>query len=722
MKDILKTATLFTLSILLTAALNGWSAPGQKEITACLFQQGENLSESYIQMMMKEGIYPPRTNFDGLLGRIRDAGYDYIIAEFAPVAWDWKKDGWIFYNDAVKGHHFPKPQSRVETIKEAFEKVDSYGMRLIPLIQIQSKHATSWQHVNSSLEMNEVVTQSGDTVRIPLLRSDNPRVKGIDYYFGQYLKRVNDEFEAAKLSAGFPDYVEHIFIGYDEFCVPLNGKFMPITNKADMMRIEEIAESIDGRKKQEQAVRQLYVEALSRRFGIVKEMVDERTKVSIFGDMFTPVHNGNPQCRYVNYKGEEVKVRFAPHQYKQQESIIALPGLTKSEKETLHRDLIIFPWFGYSNKIRGREYDPTDMFDYCKDAGFENLAVFWQIGTEYIQSDGSLRHEIEIRQSKVDALRKIAKAYRNIDRPYRFGYGVGVWPCWYDRQYIQYRRRHDDSCYSCIKPDSCEKYDVCECGDPSNWSNPGTWHDSSTGDNYRYWDEIAPEPACQRCAGPMGWNFTQDRYSQVYEWNTIEFVPAYFRWYTSDEHTLTIGDVNSVLSGPQISELKLSGLCEGDVWGKFDDLGYALARVDATENFGLRARIKNMGDALKAGIMIRKSLDPRSENIFLHLNNSKEHRSVIVSQRKRFKGPTVNVSSFPFDSANKNVEFRMTREGNEILCSVMNSGSEFREITRSTTFTGNERLFVGMAMSATEGKYTEVEFDNVYFGSTESSD
>lgn len=311
--------------------------------------------------ILAEGMTIP----SDFLDRARQNGYNYILAHFGFYTFHWSVNG--SYN-----------ASFVNEMKAAFLAVDAKGMRLIPLFQFGTKHASEGlRTVNTHISWNIVGTgpcPGKAPVACPAtlnfshaFAADPPGTQGVDHTYKQLLTGIKAGFDAAKLR--YP--LEYVHLGHDE---PTSGwglhpqdtvgtpphrlddTLILGNSPVDSLFLASIIGKDTTQAKTEYAFESLLADELSRRVRQADSILGHDVKIMVWGDAYDPQHAGGiPMPQLFNDK--RVRTRGA---------ILRVPASQRPR-------LVLMPWMYPSLDYpywQGNDYNTDSTFEYFKGAGY----------------------------------------------------------------------------------------------------------------------------------------------------------------------------------------------------------------------------------------------------------------------------------------------------------------------------------------------------------------
>lgn len=331
----------------------------------------------------------PSTATDDLLRKAKRLHYNYVMAEF-------------------------QPQTSAEEFRDMFKRVDSFGLRLIPMVQVADMHAENWwnfrydgpvykQGQNNNIDWNQVrpvIDNKPCWFKCPSLLEDKSP-GGFDNCFRIFLQNLRDGFIQAKLS--YP--LEYIHLGHDELNVYneetrqwdlllINcGSALDRSYFEDTLGFDRIQQKTDMSTE----IQHLLAAEIHRRVIQVRQTLNEGktpfTKVIIYGDQWDPEHNGGYPKRVpvkVCFRADEQQgsnrdilpvhcdacTNCVEKRYDRtvilSPGILDLPGLTSAQKAEVRNNVIIQPWMydEYWDLGGKKKYNATNTFYQLSTHGF----------------------------------------------------------------------------------------------------------------------------------------------------------------------------------------------------------------------------------------------------------------------------------------------------------------------------------------------------------------
>jgi hypothetical protein len=322
---------------------------------------------------------------DDFLLRVKNNGYNYLQSEFH----------FSFKGDATDSRGFSVRATsksigdKKDDFKNAFIKTDSFGIRLVPEIQMGDCHAADWKfardHWNNNIQMTRIqMNDSMGPVYGCHAFTDEPG--GVDKTFVEYLQVILAAYTEAAVR--YP--LEFIHLGHDE---PSAGTWLIMGNcktgqataanagaflcgndisnwkvhrvldtcSAD---INYLAANSVSPGTPTLAVQKLLVSEIFRRINQVQSVFGTRTKVVIHADMW------DPQFYFQKYYLANDQMVTPSN------GICDLPGLKNGEKEKFRKNIILMPWVweqcqGPSTSMKIVKYNPDITFSRFSKKGFK---------------------------------------------------------------------------------------------------------------------------------------------------------------------------------------------------------------------------------------------------------------------------------------------------------------------------------------------------------------
>lgn len=342
------------LGLLLVISTCGFA----QEMKAFYIQEMQLFSASYISnakqyphsdasgqdMESLPGV-PAGHAFDGLLQRLKNAGYNTIVSSLPLRIYESTSPlGGTFYLDG---------QNNIQVFKEALEAVDAYGMKLVPQIQINTKNWDNGWHIKFPDSTINKLIMNGQTI----YASPTASHPEFDTVYAQLLRRLNTEYQAANLNNTAKDSYPSIWLSYDEYWLSDNSKpgidaflpnyFLGRTSLSDRRAIA--AEMLGGNTTRSQAYRIVYSKSLLNRLNILQEQFGVNAKFYAFANAFIPQTDDGllPNFHWDNVTkfcmvGEfDPAVGVCPESG---ETVTDLPGLDSGQKIKVKSGVILVPW------------------------------------------------------------------------------------------------------------------------------------------------------------------------------------------------------------------------------------------------------------------------------------------------------------------------------------------------------------------------------------------
>jgi hypothetical protein len=269
----------------------------------------------------------------GFLIKAKAAGYTHVIIEFIidPATHEWNAGRYI----GNKGK-FPMR----EGLKCCFQKVDSFGLRMIPEFQMGSKWSGFWQFTNNPNIKWELLNYKekglAQETACPVFAPDS---QGLDLSFRELIIVIRDAFNAAHLT--YP--MEYLMLGHDEtYCDECSKGPKLLVGQSDRdnaWMAKHPATTVCS------SVELLIADEIARRVAVTRKIIPS-VRVLMFADMFDPGLNGG---------------RFHTS------NTIKAPVLQNPE---IRNNLILVPWCYERAPIAGKPYDFQVTFDHFINAGF----------------------------------------------------------------------------------------------------------------------------------------------------------------------------------------------------------------------------------------------------------------------------------------------------------------------------------------------------------------
>lgn len=350
---------------------------------------------------------------DGDKGLIKakSTGYNYVMVEF------WQ------------------PHT-AEVFRDAFRKVNSYGMRLIPSVQLGSQHSIGWESFPGQQIDWNMVTINGKTYKCPSLVEDNSS-NGFDACFKQFLQAVRNGYNQAGLS--YP--LEYIHLGHDELNLyETNQLLINCGSKLDEAFLGNFTLNNTDISP---VIQQLLSTEIYRRIKQVQEVLNNNispfTKVLIWGDQWDPEHNGGyfkiifnvkvcynivfGNCLPCNSCSPFCTERFENKIATLSPGILSLPGLTDAQKSELKSNLILQPWsYGEEGGAPGDFYNAQNTFNQFTAYGFKFGSVSSIVAVDPNNYQEQIRQSFSMMHNYINASRNFKSNFT--------GYTAAQWLDW----------------------------------------------------------------------------------------------------------------------------------------------------------------------------------------------------------------------------------------------------------------------------------------------------
>ncbi|MFC1476783.1 LamG-like jellyroll fold domain-containing protein, partial [Fibrobacterota bacterium] len=304
---------------------------------------------------------------DDFLARAKRNGYNYILFGFWLVSEDW---------DNVNGSPVDHPNSNLrDKLQAAFEKVDSYGMRLIPLFQMANSHSM-WQWTNENIEFNnnngKETPQIAPDAHDPVTGQEH----GLDYSYGKLIETIANAFNEANL----PYDLEYIHLGHDEIIAidenldPSDPNYVRIAFGQCNADEAALTTLISGGKTTEQAHLELLADEIERRVDSVNVIFNRinpgspTPKVMIYACMLDKnwIGGWTTLNNYIN--NSTIQTAKTLDMLSVQDDLILMPWVYYSPH----------PWVDYPN---GGNYDTYGTLKSFNDAGYMFIYTFGLSGS-----------------------------------------------------------------------------------------------------------------------------------------------------------------------------------------------------------------------------------------------------------------------------------------------------------------------------------------------------
>lgn len=287
---------------------------------------------------------PPGQVFDSLLARLRESGYNAIVSTLPLVVYRLDPDGEssrTFYLDAGR-----PGAPDLQVFREALEKVDSFGFRLIPVVPVATTDfSRGWRLRLAGADINDDGALWSASPVAP-----NP---AFDSLFARLLRRLKAEYDSARISSFAKGSRPELWLSYDEnrFADASAGgsglrSFLGLSSLTDR---QAVLESMSEGHTRSAAFRRVYARSLLDRLRQVRRELGRDARYFAWANAFIPqtsdggmidLSTWTPEAR-VCLTGEP-RSAGCPGRG---ESIIDLPGLSESEKAEVRSGVVLAPWF-----------------------------------------------------------------------------------------------------------------------------------------------------------------------------------------------------------------------------------------------------------------------------------------------------------------------------------------------------------------------------------------
>ncbi|MDB5103421.1 MAG: hypothetical protein JWP91_1110 [Fibrobacteres bacterium] len=308
---------------------------------------------------------------DDFLKRASLNGFNYVILECALDGTDWDRTTGKVRTTKTTGKTL-----RLK-MKEAFQKVDRYGMRLIPEFQTADGHSRHWDVANASIAWNVIgpagVYESYCTPYAP----DAP----MDLSFDELITTIRNGFKDAAL----PYPLEYIHIGMDEAVRNIGNPVVTTimigqcTPDRTYLNTFDATKNGFDRTELENGIRSLIALHIDRRTDRIRTICNATgygyaTKMMIYGDMLDPQHSGGQ--RYLTPVPGNL--------------MVATDGALNKVAAVTRPNVVYSPWMYPSDDYpyySGNDYDTYNTLSHFKAQGAK-VAFAHEIGDDCIFSDG----------------------------------------------------------------------------------------------------------------------------------------------------------------------------------------------------------------------------------------------------------------------------------------------------------------------------------------------
>lgn len=332
----------------------------------------------------------PDPAIDDFLSAVVRLDYNYILAEFN------------FNRGATAGTGNATAANKLRDFRDAFRKTAEYGLRLIPLIQVGSRHSVHWRHLQlhgpyEQIGFSRVLAgehnREGAVQTVELgVPSYSEEPEGMDRAFVDMMLALRDAHTES--GVGYP--LEFVHLGHDEPELTLSAVTESVlligeaaktvrdcgVEKRGICRVlntcaSDVTALYGDTVQTENALQELIVGEVHRRVVQVRSAFgDDRIKVMIWADMWDEQNTGGKD---ILLRDGSTTVRTAPQ-------ILALPGLSSSQRNELRDGLILVAWRNGNNTVYPggtKDMSPYDdgvfhaeyLFDQFRDAGLRFMYV-----------------------------------------------------------------------------------------------------------------------------------------------------------------------------------------------------------------------------------------------------------------------------------------------------------------------------------------------------------
>lgn len=365
-------------------------------------------------------------HLDGLLERLANAEYEYIIVEFR---WE---NTYASNKDAYLDYHANK-------WPEVFKKAEKYNLKVIPMTNLVTKWGVDWRFASpyfNNFEMNsfeEVKIEDGVEKRsLKGCATVSADPNGVDAAFAAWLSTVKN----AHKKSGVTHTIDFVHVDHNEpkgdnyqwlIGNPQNNTHLT-SGKHSVRDRNAVVKLMNEGKSVSEAFQIIVSKGIKRKINQISA-VFPAAKVMAKGDFFDPEGHGGVSFSYNGTKFKLVDRNLVHKNYKK--GVKNNHGILSTLKSTLsyneRKKLIIVPWCyktewtWVGNKSEIHSYEPIVAFSYLADNGIPFMfksAYDWN-------KKGFLTEE-----QKEDA-RLIADLYLKYAGKYPDYWNGVVTACWY---------------------------------------------------------------------------------------------------------------------------------------------------------------------------------------------------------------------------------------------------------------------------------------------------
>jgi hypothetical protein len=266
---------------------------------------------------------------EGFLLRAKAAGYTHVLAEYQ-----------ITLHQSEWSNGYYVGSSMRNGLTNAFKRVNSYGMKLIPEFQSGSYWSGHWAATNNPNIQWEYIDYGSGNVQRSTTPVFAPNPSGMDLSFEQLINMINDAFNATNMNYS----LDYIHIGHDE----------PFYNNGSTSGLAVGRSDLDQNwiathpaTLQNTSIQLLMADEISRRVNAIKTKIPSAC-VLIYGDAWDPEQNGGPFNTA---------------------NVINAPAVQNS---SVKNNLIVIPW-QYDQYYGSNDYNSQTAFNHFSNSGIAFL-------------------------------------------------------------------------------------------------------------------------------------------------------------------------------------------------------------------------------------------------------------------------------------------------------------------------------------------------------------
>jgi hypothetical protein len=326
---------------------------------------GYILSDTYIlrRKSMSPPALPADFTHDGLLERVKRAGYTHLYAQFMPS---------LCTDSTYKVY-----------VRDAFMKAEKYGFILIPAFPVSSGHCKgNWDNYPAPL-----MNVRGVHCCTPFSNSGNFFTNTVAHA----LSGIKDAFVQAKKDAAAQNTpftknvsIEYMFMNFDECYDAANpdsrGNYRSVPSFTTLCAFsnpddQDFITRVSANKNRDIAFRELYAKDIEALLSEIQQNLFSTTKMMFFSDMFDPEFCGQWKFHtFLDGTGGRpyVDVVFSPNDGTGSD-VLDLPGLSATQKENVKANVVCAPWCYYTNEAGNYTYNAGNAFAYFTAKGYKMI-------------------------------------------------------------------------------------------------------------------------------------------------------------------------------------------------------------------------------------------------------------------------------------------------------------------------------------------------------------